>query len=135
MPAPGRCSNISGDQIVTTPPELPKRVLIRDLLIFQLKLWMDGLKDLLLAPLSVGAGVIDILRGPNKNGYRLYSVLRFGEKYDLWLNLFGAAREAERSGEGLFGGSEPGDGTLVGKLEELSSGRSQDDVRVAQPQP
>jgi hypothetical protein len=120
---------------VTTPPELPKRVLIRDLLIFQLKLWMDGLKDLLLAPLSVGAGVLDIIWGPNKQGYRLYSVLRFGEKYDLWLNLFGAAREAERSGEGLFGGSEPGDGTLVGKLEELSSGRSQDDVRVPEPQP
>jgi hypothetical protein len=120
---------------VTTPRELPKRILIRDLLIFQLKLWMDGLKDLLLAPLSVGAGVLDIIWGPNKQGYRLYSVLRFGEKYDLWLNLFGAAREAERSGEGLFGGSEPGDGTLVGKLEELSSGRSQDDVRVPEPQP
>jgi len=117
---------------LTTPPELPKRVLIRDLLIFQLKLWMDGVKDLLLAPLSVGAGVMDILLGPNRDGYRLYSVLRFGEKYDLWLNLFGAAREAERSGEGLFGGSEPGDGTLVGKLEELSSGKADDEGRVPQ---
>jgi hypothetical protein len=119
---------------LSTPPELPKRVLIRDLLIFQLKLWMDGLKDLLLSPLSVGAGVLDILLGPKPNGYRLYSVLRFGEKYDLWLNLFGAAREAERSGEGLFGGSEPGDGTLVGKLEELSSGKAEDHGRVRQQQ-
>ncbi|CAN5718872.1 hypothetical protein BH23GEM8_BH23GEM8_11790 [soil metagenome] len=119
---------------MTTPPELPRHILIRDLLIFQLKLTMDGLKDLLLSPLSVGAGVIDILLGPSKHGYRLYSVLRFGEKYDLWLNLFGAARVAERGGEGLFGGSEPGDGTLVGKLEELSSGKAEDAVRVRQPQ-
>ncbi|CAN5818715.1 hypothetical protein BH23GEM6_BH23GEM6_08560 [soil metagenome] len=105
-----------------TGPELSKGVLIRDLLIFQLKLWMDGVKDLVLAPVSVGAGVLDILLGPNASGYRLYSVLRLGERYDLWLNLFGAAKAAEVSGEGLFGGSEPGDGTMLGKLEELSAG-------------
>jgi len=103
-------------------PELPKSVLIRDLLIFQLKLWMDGLKDLVLAPISIGAGVLDILLGPKADGYRLYSVLRLGERYDLWLNLFGAAKVAEQSGEGLFGGSDPGDGTMLGKLEELSTG-------------
>ncbi len=105
------------------PPELPPSVLLRDLLIFQLKLWMDGLKDLVLAPVSIGAGLIDILRGPKADGdYRLYAVLRVGERYDLWLNLFGAARVAESSGEGLFGGSEPGDGTMVGALERISSG-------------
>jgi hypothetical protein len=103
-----------------TPAEIPKRVLLRDMLIFHLKLWLDGLKDVVLAPVSVGAGVLDILSGPKDGRYRLYSVLRMGERFDLWLNLFGAAREAESSGEGLFGGSEPGDGTLVGKLEEIS---------------
>jgi hypothetical protein len=103
-------------------PDLPPNVLIRDLLIFQLKLWMDGIKDIVLAPVSVGAGVLDLLLGPSASGYRLYRVLRLGERYDLWLNLFGAAKEAERSGEGLFGGSEPGDGTMVGALEQLSTG-------------
>jgi hypothetical protein len=118
-------------------PELPPRVLIRDMLIFHLKLWMDGLKDIVLAPVSIGAGVLDLLLGPSRSGYRLYSVLRAGERFDLWLNLFGAAREAERSGEGLFGGSEPGDGTLVGRLEQLSTNEApaarpagaRDDVR------
>jgi len=103
-------------------PRISKHVLIRDLLIFQMKLWMDGLKDLVLAPVSIGAGVLDILLGPNEKGHRLYSVLRLGERYDLWLNLFGAAKAAEQTGEGLFGGSEPGDGTMIGKLEELSVG-------------
>lgn len=102
--------------------ELPKSVLIRDLLIFHLKLWLDGLKDIVLAPISIGAGVLDILMGPSKGKYRLYWVLRLGERFDLWLNLFGAAKVAESSGEGLFGGSHPGDHTLVGSLEELSGG-------------
>jgi hypothetical protein len=107
------------------PPELPPSVLLRDLLILQLKLWMDGLKDLVLAPVSIGAGVLDLLRGPRADGgYRLYSVLRLGERYDLWLNLYGAAQVAESSGEGLFGGSEPGDGTMVGALEQISTGET-----------
>lgn len=117
---------------MSKPPELPPGVLIRDLLIFQLKLWMDGLKDVVLLPISVGAGILDVLLGPRSSGYRLYAVLRMGERYDLWLNLFGAAAEAERSGEGLFGGSEPGDGTMVGRLEEMSteSKKSEPDTRT-----
>jgi hypothetical protein len=95
-------------------------VLIRDLLIFQLKLWMDGLKDIVLSPVSIVAAVMDLLLGPGKNGPRLYGVLRLGERFDLWLNLFGAAGKARHSPDGLFAGSEPGDRTLLGTLEGLS---------------
>jgi hypothetical protein len=94
-------------------------VLIRDLLIFQLKLWLDGLKDIVLSPVSMVATVMDLLLGPGKRGPRLYAVLRVGERFDLWLNLFGAAKEAQRSPEGLFAGSEPGDPTLLGVLEGI----------------
>jgi hypothetical protein len=95
-------------------------VLIRDLLIFQLKLWLDGLKDVVLSPLSLIATLLDLLLGERKRGPRLYAVLRMGERFDLWLNLFGAAKVAQQSPEGLFAGSEPGDGTMLGALEELS---------------
>ncbi len=104
---------------MTTPDQPPPSVLIRDLLIFQLKLWMDGLKDLVLLPVSLLAAVLDILLGPNKRGLRFYRVLRMGERYDLWLNLFGASKAAQNSTEGLFAGSEPGDGTMLGALEDL----------------
>lgn len=105
------------------PPRIPNGVLLRDLLIFQAKLWMDGAKDLFLSPLSVGAAVLDALLGPKAGGkYRLYSILKVGERFDLWLNLYGAAEAAERTTDGLFGASQPGDGTMLGRMEELSEG-------------
>jgi hypothetical protein len=107
--------------VMTRPDEPSNGVLIRDLFIFQLKLWMDGLKDVVLAPLSLVATLLDLLLGPRRRGPRLYAVLRMGERFDLWLNLFGAAKAARRSAEGLFAGSEPGDGTMLGALEELST--------------
>jgi hypothetical protein len=102
----------------------PHQVLIRDLLIFQLKLWLDGLKDLVLSPVSIAAAALDLLLGPTKRGPRLYTVLRIGERFDLWLNLFGGADHARRSPDGLFAGSQPGDGTMLGALEQLGSGGS-----------
>jgi hypothetical protein len=114
------------------PPATPsKSVLIRDLLIFQLKLWMDGLKDLALSPLSLAAAAADILIGPGRRGPRLYRVMRVGERYDLWLNLFGAVKAARHSPEGLFAGSEPGDGTMLGAVEGLSARRA--DRRTGAP--
>lgn len=107
------------------PPgdEVPsRRALLRDVIIFQGKLWMDGLKDLVLAPLSVGAAVVDVMSG---RPVLFYAVLRAGERFDRWLNLFSAADRAGRSREGLFAGSEPGDGTLLGELEELTIGKRQ----------
>ncbi|MGH7475578.1 MAG: hypothetical protein ACRELD_04760 [Longimicrobiales bacterium] len=101
-------------------PNIPQSVLIRDLFIFQLKLWLDGLKDLVLAPISIGALVLDILAGRGLNGYRLYNVLRAGERFDRWLSLYSAAKAAPASAEGLFGASRAGDATLLGRLEEMT---------------
>ncbi len=101
---------------------IPKNVLIRDLLILQLKLALDGFKDVILSPLAIGATVLDVLAGPQPEGYRLYRVLYWGEKFDLWLNLYSATGGAEASGEGLYGGSRAGDDTLIGRLEKLVKG-------------
>ena len=96
-----------------------RRVILRDLLIFQAKLWLDNLKDLIFVQISIGAAILDLLSGPRRRGRFLYSVLRLGERWDLWLNLYGAARGAEASGDGLFGASPAGAPTLVGKLEAM----------------
>ena len=111
-------------------PSIPSRAaLVRDLLIFHLKLWMDGLKDIVLVPVSlVAAGVDFVFRT------RLfYRVLRMGERYDLWLNLFGAAQRAGHERDGLFGASHSGDPTLLGQLEHLHGGDTSTEVRSAPP--
>jgi hypothetical protein len=77
-------------------------VIFRDLLIFQFKLWLDGLKDIVLSPLSILGFGIDLLFGGVMKGSVSYKVLKLGERYDLWLNLFGAAEKAEKSRRGFL---------------------------------
>jgi len=102
-----------------------REVTIRDFLIFQLKLVLDGLKDIVMCWLSIGAIVFDVLAGRGRRPRLFYSVLRTGERFDLWLNLTGAlARlEDDDAGEdGLFGASEAGSDTMLGKLERMVRG-------------
>jgi hypothetical protein len=98
-----------------------KTVLIRDFSIFLVKLAIDGFKDVALIWLSVPAVIIDLFF-PRKNKRVFYQVMRLGEKFDLWLNLHGALARSEGTGDGLFGGSKAGSGTLVGQIEQMVRG-------------
>jgi hypothetical protein len=105
--------------------EAKRSVMIRDLIIFLVKLAIDGLKDLVLMNLAIGAAVLDVISGGGKRPRLFYSVLRLSERFDLWLNLNGAMEKME-SGEagddGLFGASTAGSDTLLGKIEQLVRG-------------
>src|SRR5262245_60050335 len=92
-------------------------VLLRDLGIFQLKLLLDGIEGTAVAILALVAAAIDLLT--KKPGRLFYRVLSLGERLDLWLNLYGAARRAPASGDGLFGASKAGTNTMLGKLEAM----------------
>ena len=97
----------------------PRSVLVRDFLIFQLKTVLDGLKDAVVFPLAIFVVAVDLVFGSSQNrGRTFYTLMATCESFDQWLNLNGAARKAGGSREGLFGGSEPGDGTMVGDIEE-----------------
>lgn len=102
-----------------------KSVLIRDLLILQLKLLVDALKDFLLIKLALWAVIFDVLFGKPGRPLLFYGVLRLGERFDLWLNLYGPARTAGESDDGLFGVSPAGADTLLGKLEEMVRGHAE----------
>lgn len=108
-----------------------KAVVLRDLLIFQVKLAMDGLKDIVLMPLSFAAAAMDIVFPGPRVGHRLYAVLAVGEKFDSWLNLFGAARQADSATGGLFGASRAGSPTLLGRLEAIVLGREEPESESA----
>jgi hypothetical protein len=110
--------------------DVPTRgALVRDLLIFNFKLWVDGFKDIVLLPLSFVAAAVDFVFRTRL----FYGVLRVGERFDLWLNLFGAARHAEQERDGLFGASRAGDSTLLGQLERLHGRESTSAAKAAPP--
>lgn len=100
-------------------------VILRDLLIFQVKLFLDGAKDIVLAPLSVAAVFLDLLVPGAVPGRRFYGVMRLGEKFDRWLSLFSAAEKASALDDGLFGASRAGSPTLLGRLEAIVLGHEE----------
>lgn len=99
-----------------------KAVLLRDLVIFQIKLVMDGMKDLVLMPLTIGAAAIDIVFPGRRPGHRFYLVMALGERFDRWLNLFSASDNADASKDGLFGRGRAGRNTMLGELDDLLFG-------------
>ena len=110
----------------------PPRVLIRDFLIFQLKTFIDGLKDVVVIPFATILFALDLIFGKGqKRGRTFYALMAACESFDRWMNLYKPASQAGGNSEGLFGGSEPGDGTMVGDIEGLM--RRSEPARPARP--
>lgn len=68
--------------------------LVRDLAVFQAKLVVDGLKDLVLAPVSLVAALVGLVLDRDDPGRSFYTLMRWGHGFDRWVNLFGTARRA-----------------------------------------
>jgi len=128
----GRCAGPATaarteEETMATKPEVrrDRTVIIRDLVIFQIKLFLDGLKDVVIAPMSIGAAALDLLFPTARRGARFYAVMRVGERIDRWLNLFGASERAGEHEEGLFGTSRAGSDSLLGKIESYVLGHDE----------
>lgn len=67
---------------------------MRDVLEFQFKLVVDGLKDLALAQVALGAALVDLIRGDGTPGRRFYGIVRLSERFDQWLDLHAATARA-----------------------------------------
>jgi hypothetical protein len=100
-------------------------VILRDLLIFQIKLVLDGAKDIVIAPLSIAAAAVDIVFPGQRPGRFFYAVMRLGEHFDRWLSLFAAADKADAVSDGLFGASAAGSRSMLGRLEEIVLGHGE----------
>jgi len=69
--------------------------LARDIGVLQAKLVVDGLRDLLLVPASLVAGVLSLLSGEDgRPGTQFYQLLGVGKQSERWINLFGALQNA-----------------------------------------
>jgi hypothetical protein len=98
------------------------RVSVRDFAIFQIKLLIDGLKDGTVLTLSFVAFAVDLVFRRHGKRRFFYKVMRISERFDLWLNLHGAAEGAEGDADGLFGQSEAGSDTMLGQIEQIVRG-------------
>jgi hypothetical protein len=78
------------------PHDYPDRwTLIRDLFVFQAKLLVDGLRDLLLVPASLVAGIWSLVSGENdRPGPQFYRLVSLGKQSELWIDLFKAYENA-----------------------------------------
>ena len=62
--------------------------LFRDVVSFQFKLAADGLRDLLLSPVSIAAALVGVLTDSKDPGKYFYRLLQLGHESDRWINLF-----------------------------------------------
>ena len=64
----------------------------RDVLVFQLKMFIGNLRDIALIPVSLGAAVIDVISKGEREGSLFYRVLRWGEHSEELLDAYSAIR-------------------------------------------
>lgn len=73
----------------------PAWALIRDIAVLQVKLVVDGLRDLVLVPASLIAGIVSLVKMKNgEPGTQFYKVVSVGRQSEHWINLFGALKNA-----------------------------------------
>ena len=63
--------------------------LVRNSVVFQLKLMADGFRDLLLVPVSLVATLVGLLRGGDEPEREFKQVIEIGRGTEQWINLFG----------------------------------------------
>jgi hypothetical protein len=101
-------------------PESERWTMLRDLGVLQVKLIVDGLRDLVLVPLSLLAGVISIASSKDgRPGPQFYHLLAWGKQSEVWINLFGAVKNSPEKIEQPqpFGDQDIDD--IVGRLESF----------------
>lgn len=97
--------------------------LIRDVAVLQVKLLVDGFRDLLLVPASLVAAVASLVNSADgRPGPEFYRLLALGRRSERWINLFGALGN-ESASSASASGQEHGDGP-----DEPKTGDDLDDI-------
>ena len=72
--------------------------LLGDLAVFTAKAGLEALRDLVLIPVVLTAGIVGIAVSPQDPGRFFRRVLSWGDRYDHFVDLFGSVRHRERAG-------------------------------------
>lgn len=65
--------------------------IVRDVVVFQVKCGLEALLDVTLIPVSLAAAGLDLVVGNWRKPRCFHAVLRFGERCEAWINLWGVA--------------------------------------------
>ena len=98
----------------------PQWVLLRDLAVLQVKLIVDGFRDIVLLPASIIAALISFSRTEDGTpGPQFYNLLAVGKESENWINLFGALKNADHRVDeaNAFGNADMDD--IVSKVENF----------------
>ncbi len=103
---------------------------MREVAVLQLKLVADGIRDAVLIPVSLLAGLMGLVRGGDEMDREYRRVLKLGRRSERWINLFGHQRP--------LGSSHPAGSMdkILGQVEavvidQYKKGRSTAETRAA----
>ena len=68
---------------------------VRDVAVFQLKLFLDNVRDLVLMPVSLIAALIDLVFRGEREGALFYKVLRWGSHSEAVIDVYSAIEHHE----------------------------------------
>ena len=65
--------------------------LIRQAIVFQFKLGLDALRDILMSPVSLVLVAVDVVMANHHQKSYFLRLMRLGKRSDHWINLFGSS--------------------------------------------
>lgn len=71
---------------------------IRDVIVFQIKLFLDNLRDLVLMPVALAAAIIDLFVRGEREGSLFYKVLRWGAHSEEVIDVYSAIEHHDPGG-------------------------------------
>lgn len=99
---------------MSTPPTPGRRQLARDVLLLQLKLLLDALRDVALSPLTLAAAALDFILAGRQPPRFFHAALRLGQRSDDWIDLWAAIRGADAA-------DRPNVDLLLARVEDIVS--------------
>src|SRR6186713_2819660 len=90
---------------------------LRDFVVFQVKMLLDNVRDLVLMPVALGAALLDLILKGDREGARFYKVLRWGWQSEKVIDVYSAI-EHEEPGEFQIGRDYTVDG-VIARLENV----------------
>ena len=88
---------------MNTPPSRPLQSnrderwkFLRDVLVFQLKMLLDNVRDFALMPIALVAAIIDLVFRGEREGALFYKVLRWGSHSEAVIDVYSAIEHHEK---------------------------------------